>query len=72
MAEAGGRPVESSISAEVLVEVLLTRGAVEIEAKLHAVLIDLPGEVVEDLVVAVDTMAGVAAGGAELATPLTE
>jgi len=39
---------------------------VEIEAELHAVLVDFPGKVVEDLVVAVETMAWNTAGRAEL------
>src|SRR5260370_578413 len=46
--------VEFQPSTEVFIEILLHRSPVEIDAKLHVVLVELPGEVVEDLIVAVD------------------
>src|SRR5579872_5479434 len=51
---------------EVLVEVLLYRGAVEVDAKLYVVPSSLPRKVVEHLVVAVYTVTRNAAGRAEL------
>ena len=51
---------------EVLVEILLNAGAVEIGAELHIVLVELPGKTVENLIVAVNTMPGIAGGGAQL------
>ena len=53
-------------AAEVLVEILLDRGAVEIDTDFHIVLVQLPREVVEDLVIAVETMTRNAAGRTEL------
>src|SRR5580700_5294712 len=65
-AGAGRIAVKAQVSAGVSVQKLLYGRAVEIETKLHAVLVKLPGEVVENLVVAIDTMTGVAGVGAEL------
>ncbi len=59
-------PVETQPSAEVLVEILLDRCTVIINAELNIVFVHLPGKAVEDLVVAIDAMARQAAGGAEL------
>src|SRR5206468_1782323 len=56
----------AQLAAEVLIKVLLDAGAAEFEAELHVVLVELPGEVVNDLVVGVDAMARHRAGGSEL------
>src|SRR5579871_482552 len=61
-----GVSAELNPAAEVFIEVLLNGGPVKIDAGLHVVLADLPRKVIDDLVIAVETMAGHAAGGTEL------
>src|SRR5581483_8880304 len=62
----GGAAIEFQSTAEVLVEILLDRRAVIVGAELYVVLINLPGEIVEHLVIAVDTMTRNAARCSEL------
>src|SRR5580704_4191943 len=60
------RVFETKAPAEVLIEVLLDGGAVKVETEFHIVLVELPGEVIDDLVVAVDAMARDAGSGTQL------
>ena len=58
--------VESQPASEIFIEKLSDGGAVEIDAKLHVVFVNFPGEVVDDLVVGIKTMPRVAAICAKL------
>src|SRR5580700_4807605 len=60
---------EAEFAAKILVEILLHRSTVEVDANLHIMFINFPGKVVEDLDVAVNTMTGHAAGGSKLGNP---
>ena len=64
---AGSVAIEFEPSPEPMsVDSLIDAGAMEIETELHVVLIDLPGKVVDELIIAVDAVTRIAGTGAEL------
>src|SRR4029077_16564397 len=57
---------ETYPSAGVLVELLFNTGAVKFSSELNVVLVELPGEAVDELIVGIHTLPGIAGGGADL------
>jgi len=58
--------VKFQLAAEVFVEKLLNAGAIEIDAKLHIVFIELPRKIIDQLIVGIEAVAWIAGTGAEL------
>ena len=61
-----GQSIKRQLSAKILVEVLLDRGPSIFESELDVVLVNLPREVIQQLIIGIHATARVAAGGAEL------
>ncbi len=57
---------ESEAPPGILVQVLRNTRSAEFAAELYVVLIDLPREAIDDLVIGVDAMPGIARGSADL------